>query len=247
MSDESMLHPAMTLSISIAVPPAAVYAFVTDPLRLPLWANGLGNRPTPLPDGAWRVETSAGPMRVSFAPPNPFGVVDHQVTPLAGGGTAVDVPLRVVPNGPGSEVLLTLFRQPEMSDEQYAADAALVRTDLERLKSVLEHIAPPQAESVMTLETQNFPPGSEMAVLQAFLAVGAVSPASARTLAELGLSDAAGAGTMLKRGLLRATEHTSDRLYVSLSDAAANDVPLAHTTEPFEEAVAFIAVARPLR
>ena len=129
------------LSVSIAVPAAAVYAFVADPLRLPLWASGLGDRPTPLPDGAWRLDTAAGPMRVVFAPKNSFGVVDHVVTPLEGGGPAVDVPLRVVPNGAGSEVQLTLFRQPEMSDEQFAADARTIRADLERLKRVLQQTA----------------------------------------------------------------------------------------------------------
>jgi hypothetical protein len=78
-------------------------------------------------------------MRVVFAPPNDFGVVDHVVTPLTGEGPAVDVPLRVVPNGTGSEVMLTLFQQPGMSDAQYAADAALVQQDLHRLKHALEH------------------------------------------------------------------------------------------------------------
>jgi hypothetical protein len=136
-----MLRPARTLSISIALPATVVYAFVSDPRHLPLWATGLGDNPTPLPDGAWRVETSAGPMRVSFVPPNPFGVVDHQVIPLSGEGTAVDVPLRVVPNGEGSEVMLTLFQQPGMSDKQFAADAALVREDLHRLRHVLEQPA----------------------------------------------------------------------------------------------------------
>lgn len=37
-----------------------------------------------------------------------------------------------------SEVLLTLFQQPGMSDAQYAADAALVQADLARLKHALE-------------------------------------------------------------------------------------------------------------
>lgn len=135
----TQLRPARTLHVSIAAPTTDVYAFIADPRRLPQWATGLGAAPTPLPDGAWRVETPAGPMRVAFAPPNDFGVVDHIVTPLKGGDTAVDVPLRVVPNGPGSEVLLTLFQQPGMSDAQYAADAALVQADLARLKHALEH------------------------------------------------------------------------------------------------------------
>ena len=70
------LHRARTLSVSIAAPPADVYAFVADARRLPEWATGLGANPAPLPDGAWRIETAAGPMRISFAPPNAFGVVD---------------------------------------------------------------------------------------------------------------------------------------------------------------------------
>jgi hypothetical protein len=135
----SQLRPARTLSVSIAAQAPHVYAFIADPRRLPEWATGLGSAPTPVPDGAWRVETPAGPMRVVFAPPNDFGVVDHVVTPLTGGGPAVDVPLRVVPNGTGSKVMLTVFQRPGMSDAQYAADAALVQADLERLKQALEH------------------------------------------------------------------------------------------------------------
>jgi hypothetical protein len=129
---------ARTLSVSIAAPATDVYAFAADPRRLPEWATGLGSAPTPLPDGAWRVETPAGPMRVRFAPANDFGVIDHVVTPLTGGGPAVDVPLRVIPNGDGSEVVITIFQQPGMSDEQYAADGALVQADLGRLKHALE-------------------------------------------------------------------------------------------------------------
>jgi hypothetical protein len=133
------LRPARTLSVSIAAPAADVYAFIADPRRLPEWATGLGSAPTPLPDGAWRVETPAGPMRVAFAPANQFGVVDHIVTPLTGGDPVADVPLRVVPNGSGSEVMIMVFQQPDISDAQYDADTALVRADLERLKHALEH------------------------------------------------------------------------------------------------------------
>lgn len=136
------LRPARTLRIGIAAPADAVYACIADPRRLPEWAAGLGTAPSPLPDGAWRLETPAGPMRVTFAPPNPFGVADHRVAPLDGDGPVVDVPLRVVPNGPdGSEVLFTLFRQPGMSEAQFSADAALVEADLGRLRRLLEREA----------------------------------------------------------------------------------------------------------
>jgi hypothetical protein len=138
----SKLRSAHTISVSIAAPAADVYAFIADPRRLSEWATGLGSTPTPLPDGAWRVETPAGPMCVVFAPANEFGVVDHVVFPLAGGDPVTDVPLRVVPNGTGSEVMLTVFQQPNMSDAQYAADCALVQADLERLKRALERKHP---------------------------------------------------------------------------------------------------------
>ncbi len=78
-------------------------------------------------------------MRVVFAPANDFGVVDHEISPLDGGAQSVEIPLRVVPNGDdGSEVMLTLFQQTGMTDDQYAADAVLVQADLTRLKRLLE-------------------------------------------------------------------------------------------------------------
>ena len=48
---------------------------------------------------------------------------------------------RVLPNGDGSEVLITVFQQPEMTEAQYQQDLGLVKRDLERLKRVLEGAA----------------------------------------------------------------------------------------------------------
>jgi hypothetical protein len=45
--------------------------------------------------------------------------------------------MRVVPNGAGAEVLVTVFRRPGMSDEAFAADAAWVLRDLLALKALL--------------------------------------------------------------------------------------------------------------
>ena len=115
------LLPARTLGVSIAVPAADAYAFMADPRRLPEWATGLGTTPTPLPDGAWRVETPAGPMRVVFAPANGFGVVDHVVTPLTGGDPVADVPLRVVPNGPPD------VKRAKISEQEKSATEAWIK------------------------------------------------------------------------------------------------------------------------
>lgn len=75
-------------------------------------------------------------MRIRFTGRNEFGVMDHAVD--LGGGRVVHVPLRIVANGEGCEVLLTLFRQPEMDDAKYAADEAWVRRDLAALKRLAE-------------------------------------------------------------------------------------------------------------
>jgi len=40
-----------------------------------------------------------------------------------GAGAEIYTPMRIVENGEGAEVLFTLFRQPGMSDEKFAADA----------------------------------------------------------------------------------------------------------------------------
>ncbi|HXV12694.1 MAG TPA: SRPBCC family protein, partial [Candidatus Krumholzibacteria bacterium] len=56
---------------------------------------------------------------------------------LASGEKALN-PMRVVPNGEGSEVLFTLFQLSEMSDLQFVEDVAMVERDLRSLKEVLE-------------------------------------------------------------------------------------------------------------
>jgi len=75
-------------------------------------------------------------MNVRFVKNNDLGVLDHYVSPAP--GAEVYVPMRVLPNGSGSDVLFTLFKLPGMSDEKYAEDAGLVTRDLETLKRVLE-------------------------------------------------------------------------------------------------------------
>jgi hypothetical protein len=46
--------------------------------------------------------------------------------------------VRVVPNGSGSEVIFTLFRQAGMTDAIFARDAEWVAKDLAALKALLE-------------------------------------------------------------------------------------------------------------
>lgn len=129
------LLPARTVSVSVDHPPDAVYRYLADPHHLPEWAPGFAASVHRDAKG-WVVETAAGRFGIKFAPHNRLGVVDHRVT-SADGLDAVN-PMRVIANGSGSEVLFTLFRPEGTDDARFEHDVALVESDLETLKRVLD-------------------------------------------------------------------------------------------------------------
>lgn len=84
----------------------------------------------------WLADGADGPVRIRFTSQNSYGVMDHFVD--VGDGQEVHVPLRVVQNGDCAEVMLTLFRQPDMDDERFAADIKWINRDLKALKALVE-------------------------------------------------------------------------------------------------------------
>ena len=127
---------ARTFSVTIRHEWQALYERIWRPEVFTQWAAGLANSELRQNGETWLADGSDGPITIRFTSHNPFGVMDHVVDP--GDGSAIHVPLRVVQNGDGAEVMLTLFRQPEMSDEHYAADIKLINRDLRSLKSLIE-------------------------------------------------------------------------------------------------------------
>jgi hypothetical protein len=127
---------ARTLSVAIDRSWTEVYDAIWRPEDFPRWASGLSGAGLTQDGDVWRAQGPEGPVTITFTERNAFGVMDHVVD--LGGGREVSVPLRVIKNGEGAEVLLTLFRQPWMSDETFAADAAWIMRDLRALKALLE-------------------------------------------------------------------------------------------------------------
>jgi hypothetical protein len=123
------------ISVDIKRPAAEAYAFLSDPENFPKWASGLAGALRKVGED-WVAETSEGRVIVSFSERNSFGVLDHSVTLPK--GTTVYVPLRVVAKEGGCELVLTLYRRPDMSDERFAADAEWVMRDLAMAKRILE-------------------------------------------------------------------------------------------------------------
>lgn len=77
-------------------------------------------------------QDGVGLVTIDFTPPNAFGILDHRVT--LPDGNEIYVPIRAMANGDGTEVVFTLFRQPEMDDARWRRDEEWVRKDLEKLK-----------------------------------------------------------------------------------------------------------------
>jgi hypothetical protein len=123
------------VSVSILRPPAEVYAFASSPTNLPRWAKGLGGSIQEV-NGQWIADTPMGKIEIRFARRNDLGVLDHDV--ILESGERVHNPMRVVANGDGSELVFTLYRLPDMTDEAFAADAKAVEADLAALKGLLE-------------------------------------------------------------------------------------------------------------
>jgi hypothetical protein len=116
-------------------PADVVYTFAADPANLPQWAAGLSSGVEQVGE-EWYADSPMGRVGVRFAPPNEFGVLDHDVTLPS--GQAFHNPMRVVADGEACEVVFTVRRQPEMTDEEFARDAAAVAADLATLKRLLE-------------------------------------------------------------------------------------------------------------
>src|SRR5574341_1056014 len=115
------------ISIRINRPADVVYDFMSVPENFPKWASGLGKSLTKI-DGEWIAETLQGPVKIRFTERNAFGVLDHYVMPRP--GLEIYIPMRVISNGAGSEVLFTLFRLLGMSEEKFTDDAEWVIRDL---------------------------------------------------------------------------------------------------------------------
>lgn len=125
------------ISVSINRPPDQVYEFASNTENLPGWAAGFGGSIKNV-NGDWIAKSPMGRVKVKFAEKNKFGILDHDVT-LPSGAKFYN-PMRVFPNNDGSELIFTLYRRPDMSDQMFDEDAEAVKRDLEKLKTLLENM-----------------------------------------------------------------------------------------------------------
>jgi uncharacterized membrane protein len=130
-----MTFIARHISVSINRPAAEVYEFVSTPGNLPKWAAGLSGSIRKVGED-WIADSPLGAVKVKFADKNKSGILDHDVTLPS--WVSIYNPMRVFPNGDGSELVFALYRRPGMSEQMFAEDAKAVTKDLQEFKALLE-------------------------------------------------------------------------------------------------------------
>ena len=129
------MRNSRTVSVSIFRDARETYEFIRDTSHLTEWATGLGAVTGHIGDVV-QIDTPNGPGTLTFARPNDFGILDHTIT--LNGNVVTEVPMRVLPNGEGCEVLLTIFQPEDMTEREFSRDANWVKRDLESLRDALE-------------------------------------------------------------------------------------------------------------
>ena len=118
------------VSQPVAAPAADVYDYACRMENMPHWAAGLVTN-VGQADGQWFTDTPGGRIRISMAPRNAFGVLDHDVT-MPDGLTTHNA-MRVTPVRDASLLSFVVLRPPEASDADFERDCALVQQDLATL------------------------------------------------------------------------------------------------------------------
>lgn len=129
-----MTYEAVHVSVSIDASPKTVSEYAGNPENLPKWALGVSNG-IRKENGKWITESPMGSVEIRFVGPIEYGILDHDV--ILPNGMRMHNPMRVLANESGSEVVITLYRLPGMTDADMERDERLIREDLIRLRDLL--------------------------------------------------------------------------------------------------------------
>ena len=130
-----MLKRAVTRTVGIEAPPAAVVAVVSDPATMPRYAPGFAKSVVREGDG-WLLESTRGPLRLTPAINADLGTVDFHLTAV--NGTPSTVFTRALPNGSGTEFVFTLFLPSTAPDSAIAEQSDILSQELQLLKELCE-------------------------------------------------------------------------------------------------------------
>ena len=127
-----------TRAITIARPYAVVLTYLSDPTRYSEWAVEYFTSPvTAIDENTYRMQTTLGPMRFRISVDHAIGAVDLYITGVDQ-PFSYSLPIRVLNNQDGVDVLFTLAREDFLSDDRWVESLAMLERELVILKSILE-------------------------------------------------------------------------------------------------------------
>jgi len=140
MTDSAKIwtHERGTRAVTVRRPFSAVTALLADPSRYSEWAIDYFTSPVAKVDvSTYRVSTPPGDRRFRVDADVDRGTFDLYLAPLDG-PFSYPIPIRVLHNGEGADVIFTVTREPELSDEDWRLSLLSLENELNALKRLLE-------------------------------------------------------------------------------------------------------------
>lgn len=129
------LYSFDTISVSINSKPKKVWEFVADINNWPQYTD-FAKDIEQVNDTEWIFHTSQGDVRVITKFDKEKLLLDTIC--IIASGEEQFIPYRVVPNGDGSELIMTNFQGETSSDEDYAEQLKWMKEELQNIKRILE-------------------------------------------------------------------------------------------------------------
>lgn len=124
-----------TVSVSISASPEKVWDFVSDINNWPKFSEFASNIEK-VTGEEWIFHTSQGDVRVFERFDREHLLLDHIC--IVPSGDEQFIPYRVVPNGGGSELIMTNQQTNGVTDKEYAEQVKWMKEELENIKKILE-------------------------------------------------------------------------------------------------------------
>jgi len=126
-------------TIYVDRPFVEVFEFLGNPVHFPEWAGPPGSTVEHIEEFDWLVEVPSGQLVLRVSPKNDFGILDLDYAILPPGAECGPVnSARLIPNDDGCDLILLMYQNPGISDEQFQSDVDWMESDLQRMKSLLE-------------------------------------------------------------------------------------------------------------
>lgn len=130
-----MLYKFDTITASINVPPEVVWEYVAN---LSNWKNfsDFGKDIEHIEGDIWIFHTSQGDVKVINHFDKERLLLDQ--TCILASGEEQFIPYRVVPNGTGAELMMSIFKGSTSTEEEYKEQIHWAEVELNNVKQILE-------------------------------------------------------------------------------------------------------------